>query len=472
MRSRIFILVLLLVFLPLFLRAVNEGIKLKLGAETIPANIVVDAKGILGPMPDLWRALAQGGEDEGRAELGAITGAVAELGPKYIRIDHIFDAYGLVSRNSSGSLAYNWEELDRVVADILAVGALPFFSLSYMPPAMAKDGNPINAPTSWTDWQDLVRQTIEHFSGKENKNLSGVYYEVWNEPDLFGGWNMGCPVFRIGCDPGKSYKTLYYHSLVGAGRAANVNPFKIGGPATTGAYPSWVDALLNFCLENHLRIDFFSWHRYSRNPLVFEEDIRRMETYLERHPEYVHLEKIISEWGSDSENSSVHDGIFDAAHSIASIRKFLARIDLAFAFEVKDGLSKDGRPFWGRWGLLTHENSGAQEKPRYRAFVWLGRLGPERLSVSGEGTFVSALATKSEERTVLLVVNFDPAGKNLENLPVTFTGLSPGRYHLEVEDFSRGKILSEEITTAASGVIGRMLPLPPHAILLFELSPL
>ena len=34
-------------------------------------------------------------------------------------------------------------------------------------------------------------KTIEHYSGKGERNMSGIYYEVWNEPDLaqFGSWN-------------------------------------------------------------------------------------------------------------------------------------------------------------------------------------------------------------------------------------------------------------------------------------------
>jgi hypothetical protein len=471
-KKKLLILIFLLAFLPVLVLAARRGVKLLLRAEKVSANIVIDTKGILGPMPEPWRGLAQGGEDNGRAELGPVRGLIADLRPKYIRIDHIFDAYNLVSSNSSGKIIYNWQELDRVVNDILSTGARPFFSLSYMPPALAKDGNPINAPNAWTDWQNLVQATVEHFSGRENKNLTGVYYEVWNEPDLFGDWNLGCARWRVGCDSAKSYKTLYYHSLIGATRARNVNDFKIGGPATTGAYPAWADALLDFCLENQLRIDFFSWHRYSKNPTIFEEDMQRMETYLERHPEYAHLEKIISEWGSDSENSSVHDGIFDAAHTIATVRKFLMRIDLAFAFEIKDGQSPNSQAFWGRWGLLTHETVGSQKKPRYAAFSWLNRLGGERISVLGEGTFVSALATRDRERFLVLLVNFDPSGRNFENLPVTFTNLEPRRYRLTATDFSRGTILSEDITTADSGTIGRMFPLPPYTILSLELSPL
>ena len=67
-------------------------------------------------------------------------------------------------------------------------------------------------------------KTIEHYSGKGGKNLSGVYYyEVWNEPDLaqFGSWKMG----------GKNYLTLYHYGRVRREQSGTgVNQFYLGGP--------------------------------------------------------------------------------------------------------------------------------------------------------------------------------------------------------------------------------------------------
>src|SRR3972149_1571123 len=52
-------------------------------------------------------------------------------------------------------------------------------------------------------WQNLAQKTVEHVSGKAGLNLSNVYYEVWNEPDLFGGYKVY---------GGKNYLDLYSHS--------------------------------------------------------------------------------------------------------------------------------------------------------------------------------------------------------------------------------------------------------------------
>ena len=76
----------------------------------------------------------------------------------------------------------------------------------------------------------MVQRTIEHYSGE--KGIANVYYEVWNEPDLFGKWTMG---------GNKDYKKLYLYASRGAQAARVSQTFKFGGPATTGLYKNWLD---------------------------------------------------------------------------------------------------------------------------------------------------------------------------------------------------------------------------------------
>jgi len=195
-----------------------------------PANITVDTAAILGPLPQPWLALAQGGEEK-EPMLTPVIAETKQLKPKYIRLDHVFDAYNLVGGGKNNGMTYDFSQLDKTVDDILATGALPFFSLSYMPPTIAKDGQVTSLPENWSDWSAIVRTFIEHYSAKNNRNLADVYYEVWNEPDLFGNWKTrDCRLLEPNCDPEKDYLTLYLHSALGAQQAKNTNPFYLGGP--------------------------------------------------------------------------------------------------------------------------------------------------------------------------------------------------------------------------------------------------
>ena len=167
--------------------------------------------------------------------IGPVVNQMKTLDPSYIRIDHIYDFFNIV-QGSPGNLSFDFSRLDPMIDSILATGAKPLIALSYMPSVIAQDGNIINQPVDWNDWALTVQKTVEHYSGRGNKNIAGVYYEVWNEPDLFGGW-------KVYGD--KNYITLYSYAATGANRATNVQPFAIGGPATTALYKNWMKQTLS-----------------------------------------------------------------------------------------------------------------------------------------------------------------------------------------------------------------------------------
>ncbi|MCX6706275.1 MAG: hypothetical protein NTV24_04220 [Candidatus Woesebacteria bacterium] len=147
----------LLLALPLGVILVQSAVKYFSKASGVPANLVVDMTAGYGQSSDTWRNLAQGGEDNGRM-LRPVISQVKSLQPEYIRIDHVFDFYDPSSDN--------FQKLDQVISDILAIGAKPFISLSYMPPNLAQDGDITSIPSDWSLWELLVQKTIEHISGK------------------------------------------------------------------------------------------------------------------------------------------------------------------------------------------------------------------------------------------------------------------------------------------------------------------
>lgn len=408
-----------------------------------------------------WSNFAQGGE-EPPPMLASVIPPLANLSPTYVRIDHIYDSYSVVERQGSG-FRYDFQRLDQTVNDILKTGATPFLSLSYMPSVFTSTGSIIDAPSNWNDWKDLVRTTIEHYSGKNNKNINNVYYEVWNEPELpqFGSWKL---------EGTKDYRLLYFHAAAGAQEAENVNQFFIGGPSVGSYYQNWVDQFLSYCLQNNLRLDFYSWHRYAKKPDIFATDSRKIRQNLQKYPAYATIPLVLSEWGIDSENTNNSSSPASAAFSISSAASFYKDINLAFVFEVKDGPPPEG----GKWGLITHEKNPNQKlflKPRYHAFAALSKLKGDQLQVVGEGTYVSAIATASTANGLTVVLsNYDPAGKNVENVPITFTGLPPAAYKLRytypLDRESDGEY--ELVTT--DGTLAKSFLMPASSILLLQLT--
>lgn len=422
------------------------------------ARITVDTQAVLGPMPRPWRNLAQGGESH-NWRMDGLVGPVKALNPEYIRIDHVFTFYDVVG-GSPGNLTFDFSKLDLLLNDIKATGATPYIALSYMPPVISS-GDILSPPQNWADWQLTVQKTIEHVSG--TRGFRDVYYEVWNEPDLFGKWHYG---------GSKNYLTLYSYAAQGAARAeanSRVLPFKIGGPATTGLYKNWFDAMAEFSIEKKVRWDFFSWHRYNLDIDQYRKDMIEIRQWLDAYPQLATLELHITEWGHDSDNHAGYDGSYGAAHTVAGAMEMAGVMERAFVFEIQDGKDPNGQEYWGRWGLFTHQDFGSKAKPRYHALRMLDRIGNQRLQLLGKGSWVKALAARDDEgNTEVVLSNYDLQGRHAENVPVTFTNVEPGNYTLSQEFLGGRRVVTEVATSAA--VLQGTVNMGPNSVVFVELK--
>ena len=444
MKKGFLILSFLIITLFLTLKNLEKITHLFPKAREEKANIIVDPSVNQGPLIPIWQALAQGGEE--KYPFDGLFTEITALKPKYIRIDHIYDFYNVVKKENN-QLKFNWEELDKLIDQILATGALPFFSLSYMPPVIAKNGEITNQPENWQEWTTVVKETVQHYSGKDQRNLSGVIYEIWNEPDLFGDW-------RIGGE--KDYRLLYQYAAIGANQTKNTNPFKIGGPAITASYKNWVDGFLDFTVKNNLRIDFYSWHRYSLQPEKFLEDINKVDTWLFKNGG-LSLEKYLTEWGPVSEISPINDSNFAAAHTVATIRQLLQRLDLAFTFEIK-----------GSWGILTKEEQFTKKSPRYYALDLLNNMTGTRISLEGENTWITGFASKQGNKIKVILTNLDAKNQHYETFPLTIINLENGNYLYQKNLL--GKIKDINFKEITNNVFREEISLSPNSIILIELE--
>ncbi len=458
--KKLFILLIILVSLPLTILITQEAQKWLGKAAYKPANLVIDTRKTIGTLDKTWSAFAQGGEEPPPMLHNTIT-LMRKLSPRYIRLDHLYDHYNIVKKTDN-KFTYDFSELDKTVDDIIAMGALPFFSLSYMPSSFTSSGKVIDAPSDWNYWKDLVKATIEHYSGKGEKNLINVYYEVWNEPELpqFGAWKISSE---------KDYRQLYYYAEAGAKEAQNTNNYYFGGPAVGSYYPEWLKGLASYASENNLRLDFYSWHRYTKNPEVYLSDAENTRKLLSSYPKYANLPLLITEWGFDSENTASNNTSASAAYTIASVSRFYRNINLAFAFEIKDGPP----PFGGKWGIISHEKDPSPLSPklRYKAFAALNSLSGQILPVDGESTFIKAIATKYGNITKIIISNYDSSGERTENVPITFNGLIfPSykfKYFYPLEEKN-----GEFVVPSVNGMISKTFIIPQNSILLIELAPL
>lgn len=451
------LLIALLFLLPLFVLTSQTVQTYFIRAFGVDAKLVVDVTRTNGQLEPVWQLFAQGGE-ESADMIAPVMAEVTQLNPRYIRIDHIFDHFDVVSRGGDGKLILSFAKLDPLITSIIKTGAKPFISLSYMPPALGTTGDITGKPKDWNEWKHIVQQTIEHISGKTNRNLTDVYYEVWNEPDLFGNW-------RTYGD--KNYLTLYEYAALGAREAQSTNAFKFGGPATTKLYKNWVREFAKSVTEKSLPLDFISWHLYSTNPLDYAENIADAREWLTEFPQLAQVPLIISEWGLDSNVNPRYDTKFAGAHTTAVIRQLIPTRTQAYSFELVDGRDPEGNALWGRWGLITHPSFGATPKLRYEVFKLLNRLVGDLLIVTGEGTWVTAIATKDNQTIRILLTNYDANESHVEKTPLTISNLQNGTYTITQTRLGSQATTRSEVI---SGTFQTELIMPVNSVLLIELT--
>lgn len=427
-------------------------------ASGTSANLVVDVGTSFVNSADCWKNLSQGGESKGRM-FASVIPDIKKLQPQYIRIDHIYDNYDVVGRDPQGQLTFNWQNLDQTVQDIIASGATPFFSLSYMPIAISKDGHVESEPANWSDWQAVIQGTIEHYSGKHGMNLASVYYEVWNEPDLFGG-------YKISGD--KNYLDLYYYAQAGAKLAQNVNSFKIGGPSTSGLYKAWVDAMMKDVSGGNIRLDFFSWHNYYGDTNNYDNDIQNISSWLAGYPNFQNIELIVSEMGINNKNDPAYDGNLSAIHTLSAITALQAKVSKCFNFEIIDGAGPT--KLWGRWGMLTNEKYGPSEpKPRYYAIQFLNKMVGDGMSVSGNGSWVKSFVRYDGSKIRILISNYDYSGKHSEAVPLTLVNLPFRKFTIARINFLGAT--TTQAVTVNTNTWSTVEGLDPNTAAIFEITP-
>ena len=406
-------------------------IDIRKGASGIPANIVIDSKSLQGKIPStIWQNISQGGE-ESTDMIKPVIPLLKEITPQLIRIDHLFD----FCSTDKGGGQYDFSCLDGKVDSILATGAKPMLSLSYTTNDMAKDGQNAGEPKDWNQWYQLVKATAKHFS--VDRKISGIYYEVWNEPDLFGSWKY---------NKNPNYSTLYVQTARGVVDGAGNSIYKVGGPAITAYYSNWIKSIFATASKNNVRLDFVSWHKYTKNLSDFDRDFENFNSIISDYPQYYNIERLITEIGPNSDPDSDYDNSNSGVHLISLVTRLSGKIHRLFSFEAVDGPNSRSEKSPG-WGMISHSSKGNKPKPRYEAFKFLNQLQGQRLSSSGDGSWVTSMSAINGNTIIILLSNY---GENhTETFPLTIQNLTPGNYSMTTINYL-GNTTSKKITATAN----------------------
>lgn len=369
-------------------------------------------------------AFGQGGADE-----PPLTPKVIEklkyLRPRLVRL-FIQEFYNVYPDHNT----YDWTRLDKAVETIIETGAKPLMCICIKPKVLYPVINQqITRPTSWSEWEDLIFRMVRHYNVEHQYGIE--YWEIFNEPDL--GEEGGCP----GKFTPKNYCEYYEHTASAIKRADST--IRVGGPALGFVDSPILPALLSFCDDKDLPIDFISWHTYNDDPKEMGRTVHFVKELLRKHPR-LKCETIIDEWNMESIASLMTTGhivslsqaafvaatIRQAAFVPATIQVFLdAGLDLSCYYHVmhqvlirekkESWLSQDTlndkAKLWDKASiknrplhLMTPEGHAS---PAFYAFKMLYYLSGQRVRAISDNEHVGVLATKDLKGVTLVIWNYE-----------------------------------------------------------------
>lgn len=265
----------------------------------------------------------------------------------------------------------------------------------------------------WAQWESFVRDAVQHAVDRYSLEVVRTWpFEVWNEPNL-RGWFWGGDL----ADFNRLWETTYR-----AIKSVDAS-LRVGGPSTGRA--EWIEEPLDFGQQNNCPPDFLITHIYnndsavdhplapfdptattrgSKSPTFATDIMRNVRALLDRRGFKGELHW--NEWGRSFHAVDRHREHPSEAAFIARLLGDVSQEADVFSYwclsDIYDQVGYGREAFFGGYGLL---NLQGLRKPAYHAFELLGRLGTERVSVSGEqlDSTCNAIVTSNGNRAHVLV---------------------------------------------------------------------
>ncbi len=469
------------------------------------AVVAVDPAKSLRPLPDGLIGLSQGG---GMCDYEDATAAkLKEAGFRWFRMDNVLT--NAVRSIAGGGPVYDFSDLEKRVRFIRKIGAEPILCASYMPQPLdaIPDGERHSAPKDYKLWEELCFRSAKHLI---DNGMPVRWWEVWNEVNA--GWlkpgpnDTGTPEFTKLYEaalekPGagkddirllEAYLKLYAATAAGVRRA---DPgAKIGGPClASGPYEQserghairgkvFARALMMYCREHTLPLDFISWHEYFHPADVIADEARTFRKYLDEFPALKKgvLSFMLTEWNFSWWADRPQDHEMGAAWCADSmIRAILPeRIDRPCLFYVKDNDSN----LRGGFAILVRDNV---PKPAYNMAKMFNRLGGVQVAATGGDDEICAFAAWNERanRLGVIVTNFQSRYNLRRNVRLEIRSLPPALRggiwsrtlidptHSNVwHDRSRAELDTVEKGTIAGEAFALPMTLLPSSVTMIEIE--
>lgn len=208
-------------------------------------------------------------------------------GPHCADVHAIFPDF---SADENDPESYDFHLTDEYLSNMRSAGTQVYFRLGASIEHWSKKYN-ILPPADFAKWARICEHIILHYNQKWANGFEWniEYWEIWNEPDLDPD---DSPNKR--CWGGTKAQFFELYKVAATHLKARFPELKIGGPAIAGK-AEWGKEFIKFVADNNIPMDFFSWHRYHREPEAISELCRMWRAVLDDN-KLAKCESILNEW--------------------------------------------------------------------------------------------------------------------------------------------------------------------------------
>ena len=350
------------------------------------------------------------------------------------------------SAGRSGRFSYDWQVVDRTLDWFRSHGVQPYISIDATPSLLGGSVRPFEGeklrsalsrsaafhpegPNDLEAWSAIVEDFVHHVV--HEYELDVPWWGVWNEPDQPGFWNGSV----------QDYLELYEATVRSVRR---VDPdARVGGPESSGTDGPWIEALIRFCAEKKLPLDFISYHDYSGDLNTPELVRARVDELTKAAGLRTPIPICIGEFNWSAGN--LHKPNWPRFHrDFWHIRAFGAAYTTAFMTRMMEIPALElliwshthyGDPRAGGWAATQLIGRNGQQWAPYNALKgWKMVTGDHLLHSERDlapGVFATATTDRREGSIGIVLVNYGYAQRQTRAVSVTVRNLAAGLWRLQ-----------------------------------------
>ena len=316
------------------------------------------------------------------------------------------------SKDENDPASYDFDLTDEYMESILSAGTKVFYRLGNKIEHESKRYGSL-PPADYEKWARICEHIIRHMNqGWANGHAYGIeYWEIWNEPDL-----------HPQCWEGENEAFYPLYDIAARHLKKCFPDLKIGGPAVTSVHSeAFLEGFFRYLTRDPgdpAPLDFFSFHRYAREPADYGNDARKARALLDRFG-YKNAEVILNEWNYVRSWLPREDVVY--SHRVISSCKGAAFAAGAMIEAQKSPMDHfmyyDARLGTTWNGLFDLYSYSRKPLPAYWSMIGfrdLYRLGTEAFSSSDDAE-LHVLAAKDEEgKNAAILASFYRDGESID----------------------------------------------------------